>query len=297
LNLAQAVKRTAGTFRQNKLDEAEDEAVVLLCYLLKVSKASLYAGPEIELTEAQSADLAALVQRRLGGEPFAYIVKQKEFYGIDIYVDHRVLIPRPETEVLVEETIRYALLNYGGKEESQKRIAIADAGTGSGAIAIALARHLPYSTIYAVDISRQALEVAALNIKRQSLEGRIVLLQGDLLKPVNAQLDIVVANLPYIASAAVPGLAREIAIHEPRVALDGGISGTGLFRDLIEQAKQKIRPGGVLIMEIGQGQDEEAALIVRSVSPGTKYSFITDLQGIKRVIMAPFKAIAPSAEV
>jgi len=296
LNLAQAVKQTAGKFRQHKLDEAENEAVVLICHLLQISKANVYAGPEIELTREQLAGLDGLVQRRLVGEPAAYIVRHKEFYGIDLYVDQRVLIPRPETEVLVEETIKYARDNDCRKKESQ-HITIADAGTGSGAIAIALARRLPHSTVYAVDISRPALEVAAMNVERQHLKGRIILLQGDLLEPVNTGLDIVVANPPYIASATVPQLAPEIAVHEPRVALDGGESGTRLFRGLVEQARQKLNPGGALLMEIGQGQDGEAADVVNSVFPGSKVSFIADLQGIKRVIMVQCGSIDPGAQV
>jgi release factor glutamine methyltransferase len=297
LNLAQALNQTTGKFRQNQLEEAHNEAVVLLCYLLKLNKASLYARPELELTEAQLAELDSLVERRLGGEPAAYIVKQKEFYGIDIYIDHRVLIPRPETEAIVEEAVKFARRNPGGKKESQKQIVIADVGTGSGAIAIALARQLPYSLIYAIDISRPALEVAALNVKRQSLMDRIVLLQGDLLQPVDAPLDIVVANLPYIASAIVPQLAREIALHEPRIALDGGLQGTSLFSDLIGQVKQKLNPGGVLLMEIGKGQDRDVASMIRRAFPGAKVSFIRDLQGINRVIMMMYKTVDRSLEL
>lgn len=284
MNLAQALKHVTGIFKQNNIEEPANEAGVLLCQLLQIDKSRLFAQPETELTAIQLAHLDKLVQRRLSGEPAAYIIRKKEFYGIDLYVDSRVLIPRPETEMLVEEAIKFAQKCFEKKRNSQSKLLIADIGTGSGAIAIALASHISKSIIYGIDVSRRALEVAAINVKRFELENRITMIEGNLLEPINQKMDIIVANLPYIAEAELGYLQVEITKHEPRIALDGGLQGTDLFEVLMKQAKQKLVPGGSLLMEIGKGQEDEVTRLAKQAFPAAEISLTRDLQGINRVI-------------
>ncbi len=282
MTAAEALRKYTSILKQHGLDEAEDDAKILLCSVLGLSTSQLFAQSDRVLSYEEAQRMEGLIGRRIGHVPVAYLIKNRQFYGMDFYVDNRVLIPRPETEVLVDEAIKF------GKEWRKKNqgvMNIADVGTGSGAIAVALAANIPGSTVYATDISGDALSVAAVNIRKHGLDDRIKFAEGYLLQKIIEKLHMVVANLPYIASATVAKLAPEIALHEPVVALDGGIHGTGLFRDLIEQAGQKLEPGGTLLMEIGQGQDEEIALMVRRIFPGPEVSLVKDLQGINRVVV------------
>jgi release factor glutamine methyltransferase len=294
VNAGEALRKYTSILKQHGLDEAAEDAKVLLCSILGLSISQLFAQSDRTLSDQETHRMDDLLDKRINRVPVAYLINSRQFYGMDFYVDERVLIPRPETEVLVEEAIKFG---QEWRKNNQGEMNIADVGTGSGAIAVALAANIPGSTVYATDISEDALAVAAINIRKHDFEGRIKLSKGYLLQQIIEKLHIIVANLPYIASATVAKLAPEIAIHEPLVALDGGIHGTGLFRDLIEQARQKLEPGGALLMEIGQGQDEEVVLMGRRVFPGTRVSLIRDLQGIKRVIVMRYKAIDRNPEL
>ncbi|MDD5312324.1 MAG: peptide chain release factor N(5)-glutamine methyltransferase [Dehalococcoidia bacterium] len=284
MNLAHALKYVIDIFKQNDIPEPEAEASVLLCHLLKMDKSRLHAQQEMELEAGQFAELEKLVGRRLNREPAAYIIRNKEFYGIELYVDSRVLIPRPETEILVEEAIKFAQKYKAKESNSQRKLIIADVGTGSGAIAIALAVNLPQSIIYATDISEKALEVAAINVKRLGLEARIILIRGDLLDPIDRKLDMIVANLPYIAEAELGCLQAEVACHEPGIALQGGADGLQVMRRLIGQASGKIAAGGAVLLEIGAGQERGVTGIVHDLMPGSTIELIKDFGGINRVV-------------
>jgi release factor glutamine methyltransferase len=199
------------------------------------------------LDAAELDSYRELIERRRQHEPVAYITGHKEFYGLDFYVDRRVLIPRPETELLVEKGLEI------GQATSHPPI-IADVGTGCGAMAISLAVHLPRATIYALDVSSVALEVVALNCCRHGLEGRVHLLQGDLLSPLPEPVDLIVANLPYISEAEWEQLPRTITAYEPRSALDGGPDGFGAIRRLLAQARSHLKPQATILLEIGATQ-------------------------------------------
>jgi len=273
------LRKYTSIFQQAGIDEAEDGAVVLLCHALKLGKAQIFAQPERTLTGGELTLLEELTARRLHREPSSYITGRKEFYGIDLFVDPRVLIPRPETEVLVEAAIEFG---RSWVALNQRRMLAADIGTGSGAIAIALAAHITEALIYAVDISIAALDVATMNVNRHSLAGRIIVEQGDLLEKINQKMDLIVANLPYIKHRELAGLQPEVYLHEPLTALDGGDGGTTVIEALLAQAAGKMAAGGALFLEIGAGQDERLITIVRDVLPGSNITLIKDLAGIDR---------------
>jgi release factor glutamine methyltransferase len=282
----EALRKYTSILKQAGIDEAPDEAGVLLCHVLKLSKAEIFAQPERILTGSELALLEGLIARRLRHEPSAYITGHREFFGIDLSVDSRVLIPRPETEVLVEAAIQFGRLWVA---RNNRRMLAADIGTGSGAIAIALALHIPEAPVYAVDISPGALEVAASNVRRHGLDDRITLVQGNLLEQIDQKMDLIVANLPYISAQGMLLLQPEIAGYEPDVALRGGVDGTEVIGKLLGQVSAKINQNGAIFMEIGEGQEDGIMPIIKSCLAGCVVTLIKDLAGINRVIQIEVK--------
>lgn len=234
----------------------------------------LVAGNEPE-PDGFGAEYDAVVARRAGREPLAYIVGRQEFWGLDIEVSPSVLIPRPETELIVEAALE--LFPQDGE-----RLAIADVGTGSGCIAIALASERPGAHIVATDISEAALATARKNAERHGVAARLDFRRTNLLDGVDNGFDLVVANPPYVAEVARPALQPEVRDHEPAVALFGGHDGLGIIPRLVEQAADRLRPGGYLLFEFGFGQDEEIESLIGSAAALTLLDLRRDLQGIAR---------------
>jgi release factor glutamine methyltransferase len=286
--LAQALQQSAYIFSVNGVEDSYVEARILLGHITKLSPAQIYARPEQTLSLEQERGLQRLIERRLRREPAAYIVNRKEFYGIDFYVDSRVLIPRPETEIIVEAALEFARGNGTWLLSQPRSVLIADVGTGCGAIAISLALNLPQSRVYATDISYSALEVAKLNCEYHEVKERVILVHGNLLEPVPEAVDIIIANLPYIKRSELLDLAPEIAEYEPRIALDGGRRGLDLICQLLEQAVEKINPRGCLLLEIGQKQEEEVVPLIYRYLKKVECECIPDLNGIKRVVKVTF---------
>ena len=236
------------------------DATVLLRWLLHASPSELAARADEPLARELADHYAAWVRRRAGGEPVAYITGHKAFLGLDLFVDARVLLPRPLTAAVVEVSLE--LIRVRGRE-----LTAADIGTGSGAVAIALAVHEPLvRRVYATDISRDALEVARHNGGRHGLEGRIAWLAGDLLEPVPEPVDLVVANLPYVPTVDRPD--RTAARFEPGIAFFGGSDGLDLVRRFIGQLPAKLRRGGIVVLEIGPGQRPAVEAALRLTLPG-----------------------------
>ena len=271
------------------------DAELLLAYVLGWGRARLLAEGRLSLTEAQAAVFRDLVMRRAALEPVAYLIGHKEFYGIDFTVDRRALMPRPETELLVA-----LALGFAGRLTADDRpptstideqplvvgrrssVVVADIGTGSGAIAIALALHLPAARIDAIDISPDALALAQQNVERHGLVGRVRLLQGDLLDPLAEPVDLIVGNLPYtILSEIDEGVRR----YEPHQALDGGTDGLALYRRLLNQAPANLRPGGMVLLEIGATQAAAVTDLARRAFPAATVSVHQDLAGHDRVVV------------
>lgn len=251
-------------------DSALADAVVLLMRVLGVDRAALRAHPERRITTDDQVRYQAMLQRRLRFEPVQYILGEQEFFGLALRVTPAVLIPRPETEHLVEAAV--ARLDAGAE--------IVDVGTGSGAIALALKHALPGARVTAVDVSDEALAVARGNAERLGLPVRF--LRSDLLAAmIGERFDAVVSNPPYIADGEE--LHPQVREHEPGLALFGGEDGLAVYRRLIPEAWEVLRPGGLLLMEIGWGQREALAGLLLG---WTGVAFLDDLQGIARVVVA-----------
>jgi release factor glutamine methyltransferase len=282
--LSEALQSVTQTLRRAEIADASVEAEVLLGHVLGMSKTELYTEPERSLTSAEMESLRHLVRRRLDHEPAAYILGHCEFYGMDFYVESHTLIPRPETELLVEKAVELAQrISRQGEQ-----IAIADIGTGCGAIAISLALALPRAKIYATDISPSALKVAEVNCRRHRVNSQVELLQGNLLEPLPRAVDLIVANLPYVKDCEVVDLSPEIRAYEPTIAWAGGRDGLDKIREMLEQIRRKknARLGegpAYLLLEIGQGQGEMVTSLVNDYFPQASIELIPDLGGIERV--------------
>ncbi len=262
-----------------RIDDASIEAELLVCHVLEISKTRLYSEPERLLTSAEINHLWHLLRRRLFHEPTAYILKCCQFYGINFYIDNRVSIPRPETELLVEKTVDFAKARFLPGDPI-----IADIGTGSGNIAISLALALPKVKIYATDISVAALEVAGMNCQHYKLDSQVELIQGNLLEPLPQPVNVIVANLPYIKDSELKALSPEIINFEPMIALAGGEDGLDKIRCLLAQIPGKICPEGSLFLEVGQAQDKVVSSIINGYFPQASVELIPDLSGINRVV-------------
>ncbi len=264
---------------RHQLDGSSDqpalEAQVLLGHVLGQPRSWILAHSETSLSAAQDETLAALLSRRLLGVPLPYLVRHWEFYGLDFAVNEHVLIPRPETEFMVEEALDW----LRGRRQP---LLAADVGTGSGCIAVALACHTPNLTVIASDLARPTLQVARRNVLRHGLEGRVHLLKSDLLGACAGPFDLLCANLPYIPSAALAGLA--VAAYEPRLALDGGPDGLRLIERLLAQSAPRMAPGGMLLLEIEAGQGESAAEAAYRCFPEASIRVLPDLAGKPRLL-------------
>ncbi len=280
MTLREALRQAEARIASQNIPDARIEAELLLMHCLSIERAELYARLGDQLPSAVGDDFRVLVERRLRHEPAAYILGRHEFYGIELYVDPRVLIPRPETELLVETALAFVEWRFG-KELS---CSIADVGTGSGAIAVALALHLPQALIYATDVSAGAIDVARLNCGRHGVEGRVELLVGDLLEPLSRPVDLIVANLPYVRDADIPQLMPEIGDFEPVGALSGGADGLDEVRRLLARAQDHLLPQGAVMLEIGLGQAEEAVSVAKRHFQGSNVDLLKDFAGIERVL-------------
>lgn len=274
----EALRRARQMLAARQIEEAGLEAELLLRHALQKSRAELYLDLNEALSPEKESIFWQLIKRRLNHEPTAYITGHREFYGLDLYVDRRVLIPRPESELLVEKALEWAA------RRGDEPALIAEVGTGSGAIAIALARHLPRAQVYTTDISAGALEVAARNCRRHGVADRIRLLPGNMLEMLTEPVDLIVANLPYVTERELRTLPPEIRDYEPRLALAGGESGLDRIRALGTGVAGRLRPGGRLLLETGEGQAEAVTSLLSRIFPQAKVEIIPDLSGIERVV-------------
>jgi len=283
-------------------EDARLEAESLLRTALGLTRAQLYARLEDPVPLLAREQYRALVERRQAHEPISYLRGHKEFYGLEFRTDARALIPRPETELLVELALAAARQRRFVVGDSSPRAAqraqgpprwarttnpiltIADVGTGSGCIAVALAAHLPGAHVYATDVSPAALTLARENAAAHSLSDRITFLEGDLLAPLPVPVDLVVANLPYVTAAELTELPPDIAAFEPLAALDGGPDGLTLIRRLLATAPAHLRPGGAVLLEIGWRQGEAVAALAREHFPAAQVTLHQDYGGRDRVV-------------
>lgn len=251
-------------------------AQALLAHVTGRGRAWLFAHAEEPLGAEAAEHFVSLLERAAEGEPLAYLVGEREFYGLPFSVTPDVLIPRPETEALVDLALAWA------HTRSLPSPRIVDVGTGSGAIAVTLALKLPHARVIGVDISWEALLIARVNAQRHGVAERLSLVLGDLLEALIGPFDAILANPPYVSEAELEAL--EVGRWEPRVALDGGPDGLDLVRRLLEQAPKRLAPGGLLALEIGADQGDRVAALCRATFPHAEVAILPDLAGLDRVV-------------
>ena len=258
-------------------ERAQQDAELLLRHLLKTSRTWMLANLNTELFGTTWESYYELLQRRYRGEPIQYITGETEFYGLPFTVAQGVLIPRPETEHLVEKVLQLAA------EFPQNGMQIADIGTGSGAIAVALAHSLPEARVFATDLSPEALAIAKNNAQRNQVAERITFLEDDLLTPLaGEQFQIIASNPPYVPLGDRDSLSVEVREFEPHSALFAGDDGLEIYRRLIPGARDLLVSGGWLVLEIGYGQQAAIASLLESAGY-REIGFVPDYQGIARV--------------
>lgn len=270
-------------FARQRLARVENpalEAQLILGEVLRQPRAKLLAHPEWKLSDDQLIPLEAMLSRRASGEPLPYILGHWEFFGLELKVTPAVLIPRPETEMLVEKA-----LNWLTKNPTRRRVV--DVGIGSGAISSALLSRIPDLQVTAVDLSRDALDVAKFNLTTHEVISRTRLVQTDLLTAFKGPFDLVCANLPYIPGETLSRL--DVARDEPALALDGGLDGLQLIKRLLADAPRWLAPAGLMLLEIEAGQGESAAALARAYIPDADIALHVDLAGLPRLISVALK--------
>lgn len=258
------------------------DAEVLLAHVLALSRAGLYARLKTPLSQAAAEHFWQLITRRATREPLQYITGSQEFWSREFSVDQRVLIPRPDTELVIE----VALLLLRDTSSSYP-IRLLDIGTGSGCLAVTLATQLPHAQVWATDISADALAVAHANASRHGVSDRITFVQTDLWPPATANpFDLIVSNPPYIAQPELSGLPPEVQDWEPLLALDGGQDGLDFYRHLLQECPGQLCAGGWLVMEIGAEQQDAVLCLIAQQSTLTQSFCRNDYAGHPRVIGA-----------
>jgi release factor glutamine methyltransferase len=254
------------------------DARLLLEHLLDVPHSYLVVHHDQTLTPQQEKGYRQFITRARQEEPIPYIIGQAPFFDFDLHVAPGVLIPRPETEQLVELAVAWAK-----EQQAEKALKAVDLGTGSGCIAIALARLLPELQVTAVDISPKALAIAQQNGARLA-PGRIQFRQSDLLQTIDAPVDLIVANLPYVTSGEWQALADGVKLYEPALALDGGEDGLDLIRQLLQQATTRLRSHGAIFLEIGWQQGKAVGKLARNCFPEADITILPDFAGHDRMV-------------
>ncbi len=280
--LGEALRLATDWLRAAGSESPALDAQVLLAHVTGATRATLLAYPERALTSDQAEEYAGLVARRAAQEPVAYLIGQREFMGLTVHTDRRALIPRPETELLVEAALREIRLRLG--DSARPAPLVADIGTGSGAIAVALAALEPrLLRVYAVDISPDALALTAENATALDVAARVIPLEGDLLAPLPEPVDIILANLPYIAPHDTE-VAPSVHSYEPHLALYSPERGLAHIRRLLAQAPAKLRPGGALYLEFGYDQRAAVEALARQTFPTAALRVGADYAGWDRYI-------------
>lgn len=295
-----ALKQAMARLRAAQVPSASLAAELLLMHTLTRDRVWLYTHPEAPLDSVASEKYFSLLERRAAGEPTQYLTGKQEFWGLEFEVTPAVLIPRPETEHVVEVALEHLgtrgiKINLATGAPSPA-LRVADVGTGSGCLAVALAHELPHAEIFATDISSAALEIARRNAARHGVADRIHFLQANLLdgllrSPLDTRqsplaFDLIVSNPPYVARDESSTLAREVRDHEPEAALFGGRTGVELYARLVGQSAALLGPRGILVLELGYNLVDAVRAIVSRDQHWTKIAVTNDLAGIPRVLAA-----------
>lgn len=281
MTVKDAMAKAAGILTENRIETPVKEAGVLLAYALKKDVSWLYSHPEYCLGDDDLTRFLAMVNKRSNGMPFQYITNRQEFMSLDFYVNHHCLVPRPETEVLVSEALKWI------KKYPSDRVRVLDIGAGSGAICVSIACYSGKTIIDAIDISGKALLVAMKNAKKHHVDDRIRFINADFTQWENEEFyDVIVSNPPYIPHMEIETLMSEVKDYEPLEALDGGPDGLDFYRSIAGRVKRLITPEGAAFLEVGMGQAEQVINMFRK--QGLNASVYKDLAGIDRVVCVYF---------
>lgn len=285
--IGQALRYISKLLENAKVINSSGEAEILLSNLLKMNRSEIYLNFDKILSNNERRELEQAIQKRLKNIPLQYITKHQEFMGMDFFIEEGVLIPRPETEILVEKIIEKLK-----DKKSNSPLRVADLGTGSGIIAISVAKYIKDVTIYAIDISEKTLKLAFKNAHKHNCEDRIIFLQGDLFEPLRGKidqnsLDGIVSNPPYISLEDFELLPIEIREKEPKIALYGGINGIDYYRKIIKKASYFLKKNGFLALEVGAGQAKKVKeLILKENNFKQNIEIFKDYSDIERVVIA-----------
>jgi release factor glutamine methyltransferase len=280
----EALRWGTGYLERCRIETARLDAEVLLAHSCGCERATLYRDRDRRLTPEEHQRFSALIARRGEQEPLAYLTGVREFWSLPLAVQPGVLIPRPETEGVVEAALRYAAPII----RQRSRCRILDVGTGSGNIAIAVATSLATAQVIAIDISAEALAVAQSNACACGVAERVTFIQGDLLGPFNprrARFDLLLSNPPYIAAGEIPSLPETVRRYEPHLALDGGDDGLMFYRRLLAEAPPYLVDGGVAIVEVGHRQAGDVCRLFAQSQPWAVLEVVKDYSGIERIVV------------
>jgi release factor glutamine methyltransferase len=280
LTIDAARRALAARLQAAGIDAAEREARMLIGAVLGLDLTGLIVASARQLTQQESAQLDRFAHRRIGGEPVARILGVSEFWGLPLQLSADTLVPRPDTETVVESALQ-ALASVSGSSE---RVAIADIGTGSGAILLALLSEVPAAFGIGTDVSMDALRTARGNAERLGLANRAAFIACDFGAALSGPFDLIASNPPYIRSDEIAGLDAEVRDHDPRRALDGGIDGLVAYRRIIFDAARLLAPDGALVFEVGQGQAADVAALMQAAGLTTEQPPKPDLAGILRSV-------------
>lgn len=257
------------------------DAQIMLCHVLDVDRLYLIVNRERILTKEEAYEYNRMIEKRLCGVPVQYIIGRQEFMGLDFNVAEGVLVPRPDTEILIEK-----VLDSIDKEDEYT---IVDIGTGSGAITVSLAKYIKNSHVYSIDISKHALNIARQNAEKHDVLSKISFLSGSLFEPLQdisiaGKIDILVSNPPYIPTGDIDNLQVEVSKFEPRIALDGGEDGLDFYREIIDKAPEYLRSGGLIALEVGHDQARTVVDLMKEKKKYVNIEITKDLAGIERVV-------------
>ena len=281
MKIQELIQKEKNRLIQNKIEDANLISKILLEYVLKIDRNKLNLMQEQEIEEKKQKQYEKEIEKIIQGIPLQYITNYQEFMKLPFYVDENVLIPQPDTEILVEEVLKIS------KQENKKRIL--DICTGSGAIGISLAHNLEYSKITMSDISKVALEIAKKNAEENNVIEKVEIIESNLLEKIKGKFDIIVSNPPYIETKVIKTLSKQVQ-KEPHLALDGGKDGLYFYRKLIEEAPKYLEKEGYLCMEIGYNQKEKILKLIQETKTYTNIKTKKDLAENDRIIIAQFES-------
>lgn len=288
MNIRETIAKAAAQLKEAEVGTPRLDAEVLLCHLLQCEKTYLIVNGTMELDAEVLEPYFSMVEKRAAGMPVQYITGRKEFMGLDLQVNEHVLIPRADTETMVEyaiETLTQKKTGVGGN------FSVLDLCCGSGAIGISIASYIPKARVTATDVSEMALAVARANAEEQKVKKQMKFLQGDLFEPLKKKdkFDVIISNPPYIKTNTIDALQREIKNYEPRLALDGGADGLNFYRRIVPEAASHLKKNGVLYLEIGYDQGTAMKQMLEAFDLYKNIAILHDLEGFDRIVRAERK--------